>query len=51
MAQQKQSTVQIIFNDDDIKLHRQLKAKCALEGTTMQGYVLELIRKDLEKDK
>jgi len=50
MTQRKQSTLQVVFNGKDVELHKKLKATCALNGTTMQAYLLELIRKDL-KDK
>lgn len=42
------STMIQIRNVPD-KLHRQLKARAALEGTSMSQYVLREIRKSLER--
>lgn len=40
----------LIFEIDE-ELHRQIKTKAASNGQTIKGYVINLIRKDLETKK
>jgi predicted DNA binding CopG/RHH family protein len=35
----------------DDELHKELKIKMAQEGTTIQDYIVNFIKKDLEKSK
>jgi len=40
----------INFKVDD-ELYKKIKVKVALEGKTIKGYVIDLIKADLEKNK
>lgn len=35
----------------DEEFYKEIKIKVAKEGITLKGYVIDLIKKDLEKDK
>ena len=50
MTQRKDSSIQIVFNGDDVQLHRLLKAKAAMEGITLQSLLIKLIKKELGKE-